>query len=666
MEQLMSISKIFSEKIFRIPDYQRGYAWTMKEVKDFWGDMCRLDNEKNHYIGVLTLEPAKCEEYRKWHDDIWIIEAKKYVPYYVVDGQQRLTTAIILIYTILEIMQENKIEKLNYTSQEEISRKYVYEYQEKNKNRTYMYGYEIDNPSYEYLITRIYDEKIILSHSGIETIYTNNLGNAKSFFKDKLIKMNKEELESVYTKITQHFLFNMYIISEDIDVFVTFETMNNRGKALSNLELLKNRLIYVSTLFKVNENETIRLRRDINGCWKNVYHVLGKSKESELLDDEFLITHFMLYFAKAINDLEKQNWIGNSEFGIWQSNYLLNEYFIAQNITDGRLKIEDCFDYIQSLDECIELWGNIKNPDSSCYNGDIKEGIERINHFSRNRYRRRYGYRAFYVSDYSYLNVFMLACFRGCNRNESMLLKFLMVLEKYLFALDFYNHEVIEENDIKLIDFSDIVIKLNRGDIVVNGIIEKIQRAYELLISNSELAKNTISYYAKNGFYNRAIWLKYFLLEYEISLTKKSKSNITKQDLCGIEERGYNSIEHIYPENSHYSYWINLFGEFDTKQKNSLKNSLGNFVLISREKNSKLGNKPFPEKKSNKENPVGYKYGTYAEIEVSEYEDWDAKAILNRGLKLVDFLYERWGIKVGNGRKEDKKKFLGLNFLGSN
>lgn len=37
MEQLLSMSKIFSEKIFRIPDYQRGYAWTLKEVKDFWG-----------------------------------------------------------------------------------------------------------------------------------------------------------------------------------------------------------------------------------------------------------------------------------------------------------------------------------------------------------------------------------------------------------------------------------------------------------------------------------------------------------------------------------------------------------------------------------------------------------------------------------------------------
>lgn len=663
MEQLVSISKIFSEKIFRIPDYQRGYAWTTKEVEDFWGDLCRLEDKKNHYVGVLTLEPTKSEEYTKWCDDIWIIEAKRYVPFYVVDGQQRLTTSVILIYTILEIMQEKEIEKLNYTTKEEISRKYIYEYQDKNKNRTYMYGYEVENPSYEYLITQIYNEKIIAMNTNNETIYTNNLQKAKNFFYDKLKGMNKEELESVYTKITQHFLFNMYIISEDIDVFVTFETMNNRGKPLSNLELLKNRLIYVSTLFKVSENEKKRLRRDINNCWKRVYHILGKSKERKLLDDEFLVTHFMLYFAKDMKDIENEYRRGYYEFGEWQSNYLLNEYFVVQKIADDKIKMKDCFDYIESMNECIEFWGNIKNPSASFYSGEIKECIDKINFFSRNRYRYHYGCRGRYSIDYSYLNVFMLACFRGGNGKDDILLRFLKILEKYLFAIEFYDGEAIDETDIKCISFSEIVVKLNRGEMVITGVIEKLKKVYEQLISNIELSKSVIRFYGKNGFYNRASWLRYFLYEYELSLMKKSKTNIEKLNRWDLYERSYNSIEHIYPENSHCKYWLEMFNEFDGKQKNALKNSLGNFVLISSEKNGKLGNKPFPEKKANKENPVGYKYGTYAEIEISEVEDWNAEVILTRGLKLIAFLNERWGIKIGNGKKEDKKKFLGLAFM---
>jgi len=619
----------------------------------------QIRRQKNHYVGVLTLEPAKQEEYAKWVDDLWIIEAKHYVPYYIVDGQQRLTTSIILIYVILEIMQEKDIPKLNYTSQDEISRKYVYENKDENRNRTYIYGYELDNPSYEYLISQIFNEKVISFSRENETIYTNNLGMAKEFFRDKLLNMSVEELEVVYTKITQHFMFNMYIISEDIDVFVTFETMNNRGKPLSNLELLKNRLIYVSTMFKVDEHEKIRLRRDINQCWKKIYHILGKGRERRLLDDEFLVTHFMLYFAKNIEDLEKKNNRGYYEFGEWQSNYLLNQYFVVQRIMDNSLTLAECFDYIESLCECIEFWGNIKNPDSSTYDLEIREYIDRINYFLNNR--RRY-YRRDHFMDYSYLNVFMLACFRACRKDDKVLLKFLKTLEKYLFAFDFYDKEALDDVEIRLINWSEIVIKLNKGDLVISGVIDKLEKAYSTMLTNAEVSKRTMEYYGKNGFY-RTSWLRYFLYEYEVSLMKKSRSNIEKLNRWDYYKRGYNSIEHIYPENSHYQYWIDLFKCFDSKKKNILKNSLGNFVAISVEKNGKLGNKPFPEKKSNKENTVGYKYGSYAEIELTEYDDWDAAAILDRGMKLVNFLFERWGIKAGKGTKEDKQRFLGLYFL---
>ncbi|MCC2877217.1 DUF262 domain-containing protein [Lachnoclostridium pacaense] len=73
-----------------MPDYQRGYAWEIKEVKEFWNDLNGLTNNKNHYVGVLTLEPVAGAEYKKWIDDIRLIDSKSYRPYYVVDGQQRL------------------------------------------------------------------------------------------------------------------------------------------------------------------------------------------------------------------------------------------------------------------------------------------------------------------------------------------------------------------------------------------------------------------------------------------------------------------------------------------------------------------------------------------------------------------------------------------------
>jgi len=81
--QLQTVSKIFTERLYRIPDYQRGFAWVEKQIKDFWNDVIQLQSSKNHYVGVLTLEKVPKEIYSTWEDDKWIIASKSFEPYYV-------------------------------------------------------------------------------------------------------------------------------------------------------------------------------------------------------------------------------------------------------------------------------------------------------------------------------------------------------------------------------------------------------------------------------------------------------------------------------------------------------------------------------------------------------------------------------------------------------
>jgi uncharacterized protein with ParB-like and HNH nuclease domain len=75
--------------------------------------------------------------------------------------------------------------------------------------------------------------------------------------------------------------------------------MNNRGKPLSYLELLKNRLIYLSLKFDAPDYERNKLRRAINDCWKAIYHNLGRNKDNPLDDDKFLLTHWVVYYGKS-------------------------------------------------------------------------------------------------------------------------------------------------------------------------------------------------------------------------------------------------------------------------------------------------------------------------------------------------------------------------------
>jgi len=194
---LLTLSKIFTERLFRIPDYQRGYAWVSKQLQDFWNDVAQLDENRNHYTGVLTLEEVPEQTIQSWQDDHWIVQAKSYQAFYVVDGQQRLTTAIILLQVILETLEEGK--KLNYTSARDIQRKFVFDSKDDGISRSYIFGYEEDNPSYEFLKTHVFCEHSS-SASSQETIYTHNLEYAKQFFKERVASLGHDELEILYKK----------------------------------------------------------------------------------------------------------------------------------------------------------------------------------------------------------------------------------------------------------------------------------------------------------------------------------------------------------------------------------------------------------------------------------------------------------------------------------
>jgi len=57
MSDLLSLNEIFSHRMFRISDYQRGYAWrAQKEVAEFWEDLLNLNGGHKHYTGLITLE----------------------------------------------------------------------------------------------------------------------------------------------------------------------------------------------------------------------------------------------------------------------------------------------------------------------------------------------------------------------------------------------------------------------------------------------------------------------------------------------------------------------------------------------------------------------------------------------------------------------------------
>jgi hypothetical protein len=321
--ELQNLASIFNRSS-SIPDYQRGYAWGKRQLLDFWADLRRAMDRRLHYCGQLTLESATEEAKQQWLNDVWLAGDAGYKLYFVVDGQQRLTTAIILLQCLLE--GRSPQDRLAGETVAALSE--VYLAKSNGVLTSCIFGYAKDNPSHEFFCTQVLGIPSN-DYRGVQTIYTANLAFALNFFRQKLRDdINPANRDRLFKALTQQFRFNLHELNSDVDVFVAFETMNNRGKPLSRLELLKNRLIYLSTLAAGSGLERTKVRGNINVAWQRIYEELGSNPREALDDDEFLRAHWIVFFGYDKDEADPL------------TQFLLNEHFTAERLEKGDLTLQ--------------------------------------------------------------------------------------------------------------------------------------------------------------------------------------------------------------------------------------------------------------------------------------------------------------------------------------
>ncbi len=156
---MLSLREIFTQKIFRIPDYQRGYAWEEEQLKDLWQDIKNLyDNDRPHYMGMIGVEPLSPKRYKKWGGVNLDIHKGIYTFYHIVDGQQRFLTLIVLLFNIIDSLDEN--ENLLGDSKDELFKKYIFKNYANDDEKLYIVGYEQDDPSHDFLINKIFKHPV--------------------------------------------------------------------------------------------------------------------------------------------------------------------------------------------------------------------------------------------------------------------------------------------------------------------------------------------------------------------------------------------------------------------------------------------------------------------------------------------------------------------------
>ena len=635
-----TLSSLFNGNFYRIPDYQRGYAWGKEQLEDFWQDLENSERHK-HYTGVLSLERVGDKEKEKpqWAKDE---VAKNGETYYIVDGQQRITTSMILLKVILDFVDSNKLNEFAGEETQDLHKKYIGKM--RNGEKYYFFGYTFDNPSYEFLKTQIFGDESS-EYKRERSIYTRNLAFAKEFFSEKI---NTENAEIIFKTLTKNFVFNVYKISSDFDVYVAFETMNNRGKPLSSLELLKNRLIYLST--KLNDNEKSekgeKLRKDINEHWKVIYQYLGKNYKNVLKDDDFLKVHWLMYFDKY----ERGKGNPHKEF-------LLGEFFTLSNL-NKTITAETISDYAKNLRDCVEHYYFLYNLDDTEYkrnhniNGDDNEIIVWLEKI------QRLNFGAFEPL----LVAILYKRAKGLESDENII-KLLKDIEKFLFLMFSvsYRQSNFKEQDIckKAFEYFWDKEAINLSDIQ-----NFIREIYYDTMDLGELKKKIETYFReeRGGYYE---WkgLRYFLYEYEDNLRKKEgvDSKIKWNDFIKYEKDKI-SIEHILPQDTkNVKEWSEILknalkdtrGQNRKRLEHQLINSLGNLVPLKQSINSRLRNKPYSEKIQR------YMKGSQSEIEISQTKKWDKNAIVKRSKRLLDFMFERWEINniIKHWEENDEKEW---------
>jgi uncharacterized protein with ParB-like and HNH nuclease domain len=271
---------IFSPKDyqFKIPEYQRPYAWTTDQVGDLWNDLLNALDQKNeeeeeeaeYFLGSMVLVKS---------------ENKAQAEAEVVDGQQRLTTLTILFAVIRHHLSPSSTA---YSKTENL----FFEQDFDGKKRPGLTTRKQDN---QFFFDSIYTpggiENLIKQDSGFESDSQIKMRDNASFFDKqltiKLKEISEEDRDNWLTKFLQNILKCCHLVvvsTNDFEkAYRIFSTINSRGLNLSHNDILKAEIIS-----KIDDKEN---RKKYTEIWDQMEGDLGRSQFESLFAYLFRIEY---------------------------------------------------------------------------------------------------------------------------------------------------------------------------------------------------------------------------------------------------------------------------------------------------------------------------------------------------------------------------------------
>ena len=586
-----TLTSLFAESLFRIPDYQRGYAWEAKQWNDFIEDVDALVNDdvKNHYTGTVVVYRAdkKAVEFYGPAERLPVVD--------VVDGQQRLTTCCLHLSIILNLLVKNGVE-----------------------------GYESKIPVFLYSggkcrltlnndTSNFFHDLLKDGHSSIKALSTHQkrLAKAHEHFKKhidrKVALEGTDYLREVYHAITRKLVFTFYTIEEEAEIGMTFELMNSRGKGLSVLELVKNYLMHwVSRNLQHEDAERQSLTDLVNKNWKTTYTNIGLSEGNE---DQCLRSAWILYCTPV-----PKNWTGYQGFKG-------DQYFPLRNFTQ---RSKDATQ--QAIEQFADGLAKVSHHYSFIISPESKNALSKD--------ETKWPTKILHVGNISNFLPLLVAARMQCEQGhvaKSTYIEMLQALEMFAFRVFLFEGK---RSDAGRSSFFSWAHELFTGKVDLPTIVERIHESanyYSPETSFREIVKKPFPWYQDRNL------LKYTLYEYELHLLKEEGKNAQPQ--LRWEDLSDSTIEHILPQNpAPGSLWRKLWKRRDMEE---LLHDIDNLVLTR--DNSSYSNFEFAKKKALAGVSPSYANSDIRqERKIATYANWTPAEAKERKDELADWIGERW------------------------
>lgn len=258
--QHLSLIDLLNKRLFTIPDYQRSYSWSERQRRDLFNDIKSLreqSDDAGHFMATVVC--LRRTTVQLGTDVMTKLD--------IVDGQQRLTTLVILFNAIrFALDKENQDEKRSVDELEVLLVK------PHGDNLLLLQT----NHDSSHFFANYLRKGTAPSPDTAKTLADRDLLSAiaecRRFVDDWVEK--GDSLLDLAALIKNKLTFILHEISEEKTVYTVFEVLNSRGIEVAWLDRLKS--VLMGKAFLLEEEETRkRLIGELHTLWRDIYSIIG-------------------------------------------------------------------------------------------------------------------------------------------------------------------------------------------------------------------------------------------------------------------------------------------------------------------------------------------------------------------------------------------------------